>query len=486
MTKDGKEYLEKVEKGKKMKKKGRELISPADYRYGIDEVAEHLSDEAFLRYKCEVERALVHVLHKRGLCSAHVVHEIARACREVTADEVSREEAVTKHDIRALANCIRRRVSEGAKPFVHFLATSYDIVDTANALRYTAVMRDVVIPELVKLAERLLSITECEASTIQIGRTHGQHALPITVGFTFAGYTDRLGASIAHLEEYTDALRGKFSGAVGAYNASSLFFDDPEQFEREVLAELGLEPARYSSQIVPHESMMRLMLELVVACGIIANIARDIRHLQRTEIGELAERFKDGQVGSSTMPHKQNPVSFENIESMWKMLVGRTVTVFLDQISEHQRDMTSSASQRTYAEIVNYLVYMARRMDRTLKEMCVVHERLVKNLHAEGDVIGAEPLYILLAYAGHPDAHEESKKLSLKARDQRQSLSDLVFADAALASHLASIDPRRLSVLRDPAHLYTGIADKKARAIVRHWSAELHQKQKKKTKKKRR
>lgn len=473
----------KEKKKREGQKKGRELISPADYRYGIDEVAHYLSDEAFLRYKCAVECALVRTLHKRGLCSAHVVQEIVRACQELTADEVSREEAITKHDIRALANCIRKRVSDGAKPFVHFLATSYDIVDTANALRYKEVMSEVVVPELLQLELRLLAITASEANTIQIGRTHGQHAMPITLGFAFAGYVDRIGSTIMHLRECANALRGKFSGAVGAYNASSLFFDDPEQFEREVLEELGLEPARYSSQIVPHEPMMRLMHELVIAGGVIANIARDIRHLQRTEIGELAERFKDGQVGSSTMPHKKNPVSFENIESMWKILIGRAVTVFMDQISEHQRDLTGSASQRTYAEIVNYLVYMARRMDRTLKDMCIVHERLVKNLHAEGDVIGAEPLYILLAFAGHPDAHEESKKLSLRARDQHQALNDLAFTDQTLASYFAAMDQRRLRVLRDPAHLYIGIADKKARSVARHWNAVLNPKRKKKTKK---
>src|SRR5262249_29305451 len=153
--------------------------------------------------------------------------------------------------------------------------------------------------------------------------------------------------------------RGKFAGAVGAYNASSLFFPDPEAFEVDVLKEMGLRPAEQSSQVTPNEPVVRLLAEITIACGIMANLADDMRHLQRTEIGEIGEEFEAAQVGSSTMPQKRNPINFENAKSLWKIIVPRVTTAFMDQISEHQRDLTNSASARTYGETILYAVSMA-------------------------------------------------------------------------------------------------------------------------------
>ena len=281
-------------------------------------MAQYLSEGAYVKYELLVESALTRVLGRRGLCPSDVADEVERACNEITAEEVYAEEQITRHNIRALVNCIQRRVSESARPYVHFTATSVDIMDTANALRYRDFTRDVIMPEGLALLQTLIDLARREKRTVQMGRTHGQHAVPITFGFAVAEYIARLGNRLAEIERTANNLRGKMAGAVGAYNASSIFFEDAETFEREVLGELGLLPAEYATQIVMPEYVTDYVHAVVSGLGVLANLADDVRHLQRSEIGELAERFEKGQVGSSTMPHKRNPWNFEHVKSLWK------------------------------------------------------------------------------------------------------------------------------------------------------------------------
>jgi len=441
-------------------------LSPIDYRYWDKEVAQYLSENGFIHYKLRVELALVRALSRRGICSAEVVREVEVACGQVTTEEVYAEEDKIKHDIRALVNCIRVKVSDNAKPYVHMTATSYDIIDTANAARYRDVVKNILIPALVKLKEVLVNITIREAETVQVGRTHGQHAVPITFGFALAKYVSSIHGSIEELKTRAEKLLGKFSGAVGAYNASSLFFDDPEGFEAEVLAELGLTAAKHSTQIVSPEPLTRLFCEVTIVAGILANLSDDMRNLQRTEIGEVGEEFEIGQVGSSTMPQKRNPINFENVKSCWKIVVSRISTVFMDQISEHQRDLTNSASSRIYGEIIAYVVSMTKRLTRTMSKLTVDHASLERNLAMQKGLIVAEPLYVILAALGHPDAHEKVRTLTLQAQRETRPLEDIVVGDAEMQTYLEKMTPHQKQILSNPS-LYTGIASKKAKEIAK-------------------
>ena len=443
-------------------------ISPVDYRYFDEEVGRYLSDTAYTQYKLSVELALVKALTKRKICPPAALKEIEKACAEVTSEEVRAEEEKTRHDIRALVNCIRLKVSDKAKPFIHMTATSYDIIDTANAARFRDVTTKVLVPSLAELEKTLISIAEREAETIQVGRTHGQHAVPITFGYAMAGYVSRLGQSILALQELAKGLKGKFSGAVGAYNASSLFFDDPEAFERDVLAELGLEPVESATQVTQPEPMARLLAEVTIAAGVMANLADDMRHLQRTEIGEIGEEFGEKQVGSSTMPQKRNPINFENVKSLWKVIAPRIVTVFMDQISEHQRDLTNSASARTYGETIAYAVSMAKRLNGTMQKISVDKGRIEANMSMQKGMIAAEPLYILLASLGHPDAHEKVRTLTLAAQLQGDTLEKLAMADSELEAYFAKMTDAQKNILKNPSS-YTGIAAQKARKIAGEW-----------------
>ena len=447
-------------------------LSPVDYRYWDEDVAQYLSENAYTRYKLAVELALVKALAKRKVCSHSVVKEVEAACARVTTAEVYAEEGRIKHDIRALVNCIRDKVSDKAKPYVHMTATSQDIIDSANAARWKDVTLNVVVPSLVELVKTLVKIVEREHETIQVGRTHGQHAVPITFGFAISSYVSRLGQSIQALQALAPELRGKFAGAVGAYNASSLFFDNPESFEADVLKELGLLPSEQSSQVAPAEPLLRLLCEITIAAGIMANLADDMRHLQRTEIAEIGEEFEAAQVGSSTMPQKRNPINFENAKSLWKSIMPRIVTAFMDQISEHQRDLTNSASARTYGETVAYTVSAAKRLSRTMNKISVDRKNVERNLHMQMGLVAAEPLYITLAALGHPDAHEKVRNLTLQAQREMKPLENIALSDKEMQSFLKKMSPHQRKILSNPS-LYTGIASKKSLAVVKNWKKRL-------------
>ncbi|MEK6876290.1 MAG: lyase family protein, partial [Nanoarchaeota archaeon] len=373
-------------------------ISPLDYRYYgrndelFGKLQPYLSENAMVKYMAKVEAALTNVLAKNGICSKKIADEVEKACKRVTAEEVYLEEDRLKHNVRALANCIRSKVSDETKPFVHFTATSQDIISTADALRYKEFTNNALIPKLVEFEKTLIDIALREKNTLQVGRTHGQHAVPITFGFAIAQYVSRFGSSILKIKKTGNNLRGKIAGAVGSYNASSLFFDNPEKFEEEVLQELNLKPSPISTQIPEAEFMVDYINSVVESFGIMANLADDMRHLQRSEIAEVGEEFESKQVGSSTMPQKRNPINFENVKSLWKEFMPRMITLYSDQISEHQRDLTNSASSRFIPEILAAFYIAASRLDKTMKSLKVDKNSLRKNFDMNKGLIVAEPL----------------------------------------------------------------------------------------------
>jgi len=447
-------------------------FSPTDYRYNVKALKPYLSEAAFIKYKARVESSLVQVLSERGFCSQEIAREVELASREIDAEEVYREDEHVKHDIRALVNVLRNRVSDKAKPFIHAMATSYDIVDTANALRYRDAVREVLLKDMITLEKIWIDLARREKDTIQIGRTHGQHAEPITFGFTIAQYVNRWGNRILKVKEAVDNLVGKFSGAVGAYNASSLFFEDPESLEREILGSLNLKPAELSTQIVPPETFTDFLHSIVSSFGVLANYARDMRNLQRSEIGEVGEPYDKEQVGSSTMPQKRNPINFENVESAWKKFMPQMVTMYLDQVSEHQRDLTNSLTQRYIPEVLVIFTSSIRKMIRVTKKLRVDKVNIHRNFQMNSDMLIAEPLYILLAFYGHPNAHEHVRKLTEQSYRTKKPLYDLIQKDSTLQPYLTRFTSDQKEILSNPSN-YVGIASEKTEKIATLWENRL-------------
>jgi len=444
-------------------------IDPLDNRYYDIEIGHYLSERSRVAYQAYVEAALANTLADYGVCSQEIADEIAVAASKVTVEEVYAEEKTTRHDIKALVNVIKSKLSEEAQPYVHFGATSHDVIGTASSLQMKDAMTNAVIPRLKTLLHSLAEMSEKYADTVQVGRTHGQHAVPITFGFAIAEYVSRLGQSLDIIQASTDNLFGKFSGAVGSYNALSVFIDNPEEFEEKIVTSLGLKVAPYSTQIIPAENVVRLLDELSLAAGIMSNLAHDMRHLQRTEIGEVRERFEPGQTGSSTMAHKRNPWNFENVVSMWKQVTAQTINARLNISSEHQRDLTDSASSRFYVIIPASVVAMATRLNTIMNKLEVDEENMQRNLKLTGGAIAAEPLYLLFEKYGHTTAHEKSKALAHQALETNVSLVDVITSDSEASEYWNKFTDQEKQIISEPEKYYIGRAAEKARRIAQDW-----------------
>lgn len=444
-------------------------VDPLDGRYFDAEIAQYLSERTRVLYQAHIEAALAYALAEYGVCSKEIAQKIDAASRTIKVEDVAEEELTTKHDVKAIVNCMKRELSEEAQPYVHFGATSYDIVATAMSVQLRSVVRELVLPRLQLLQTTLLELVDKYADTVQIGRTHGQHAVPITFGYTIAIYASRLGESMQALDELAGALKGKFSGAVGAYNALSVFIEDPIAFEKTVLGYVGLEPAEASTQIVPAEGYIRLLDELAVTAGIMANLSHDMRNLQRTEIAEVRERFEPGQTGSSTMAHKRNPLNFENVIGMWKQVTAQLVNANLNISSEHQRDLTDSASARFYTIPFASVASMTARLQNVMSKIEVDDEAMQRNLYLTRGAIAAEPLYLLLEKYGHTTAHEQSKELAHEALEKGVSLYEAASSSEAIADYWRKFTDAEKVLIEQPETRYTGLAAQKARAIYARW-----------------
>lgn len=448
-------------------------IDPMDSRYFDADTAKYLSERSRIAYQARVEAALAQTLADYDICTRKAANEIEAATKKVTAQAVYEAEKITRHDVKALVNVIKNKISNDAKPYVHFGATSYDIIATANALQMRDAVIELLIPRVAKLEKILISQADRYADTVQVGRTHGQHAVPITFGFALSEYVSRLGESILALNDLADSLNGKFSGAVGSYNALSVFVKDPFEFEQALLGRLGLKPPGVSTQIVPPDQTIRLIDEMAIAAGIMANLAHDMRHLQRSEIAEIREKFETGQTGSSTMAHKRNPWNFENVVSMHKQVLGQTLNANLNIASEHQRDLTDSASSRFYVLVPALLANMAARLGRVMEKLEVDEENMRKNLKMSAGAIAAEPLYLLFEKHGHTAAHEKVKSLSHTALESGQSLQRIVEKDEEAKKYWQKFSDYEKQIIIQPEKHYRGLAAEKTRQLTSEWKMKI-------------
>jgi adenylosuccinate lyase len=393
-------------------------------------------------------------LNKIGVCSDEITQEII--AQSLTLDEVTQKEAILKHDIRALVEALRDKLSNPAKPYVHLGLTSYDVVNTAQALLIKDATKTVVLPTLVALELELIRLARDEKDTLQIGRTHGQHAEPTTFGKELAVFVDRIGHAMIRIKNANENLRGKLSGAVGSKASFSLIYD-PDELESIFMKELGLDTAPITTQIVPPEELTNYLCQITIAFGTIADLANDLRHLQRSEIGEVTESFEKKQVGSSTMPQKRNPINLENIISQYRAAMPHIITAFLNMESEHQRDLRDSASTRyILPEMLNAFVHSINRLTRVIKTLKVDRDRMKENLKLNRAFYLAEPAYIQLALQGDSHAYDKVRELTFKAQQENKQLSDLLPKDL-------------LETIGD----YTGTCKTQVDEITAYWEDKL-------------
>lgn len=456
----------------------REAIDPLDGRYRDPETVLYLSEEARVGCQAYVEAALAHTYADFGKCSREAALEIEAAAQVVTLKEAEDREKgreqfadnATGHDIVALTDAITERVSDEAKPWVHAAATSYDIISTANALQHKLAVHRLIMPRLLDLGDVIASKTEQFAAQAQVGRTHGQHGVPITFGFTMSRYLGRLGDLMGKLDATADNLQGKFSGAVGGYNASALINDDPRAFEKAFLDKLGLQVCDYATQIVPAENLVRLLTELTNISGVMAQIGEDMRNLQRTEIAEVGEYFDQAnQKGSSAMPHKKNPINFEQAAGIHREMIGQLVNALQDLVSDHQRDLRDSVSMRFFGLMPAIVAHTAANITKTLRRLGVNEESLERNLYMTNGQIGSEALQAVLRDQGNPKAYAIAKRLVQVSVVTDRRFGEVVADDDETADLLDEISVKQRQAILDPEEHYQGITESEARRHVTKW-----------------
>ncbi|MFX0053111.1 MAG: adenylosuccinate lyase, partial [Candidatus Hermodarchaeota archaeon] len=312
------------------------MIHPIEERYRT-ELADIFEEKnrISLMLKVEVELAKAHF--ETGLLTHDEYEKIKSAVSEVTPEMVKGIEKQTHHDIMALVQAL---TDTSGCDKVHIGVTSNDIVDTTLALQLKK-SNEILLKDLSNLKDVLLKQAEKTKKLVCIGRTHGQHALPMTYGLKFALWSYEMDECLKELER--TKFYGKISGAVGTFAS---FGEEGEFIQSNVLSELGLTAPLVTNQVVSRIFLAKYLFNLISVVCVIEKISKEIRNLQRSEIGEVAEPFARKQIGSSTMPHKRNPNKCENLCAIAKR-VRTNILPALENISlEHERDLTNSANER--------------------------------------------------------------------------------------------------------------------------------------------
>ncbi len=466
------------------------LMLPGSPRYQPKELVPILGYDNLFRAVAEVELAVMDTLGEQGVIPSEVYDLLTPELREkllaITTTEVDkREREVTNHDIRAWVQLAQEILPEPLRPWVHVPLTSYDVLDTARALQFKDAFNKVIKPKTIDVLKIFAEMIRKHAEDVQIGRTHGQHALPITFGFYLATIASRLQNCYLGMSGNHNALSGKVSGAVGAYNAQvglgicSGSEDSLQDFEQEALQRLGLEPGCISTQIVQPEGLGSFLFSCLQTSATLAQFGRDCRHLMRSEIGEISEAFEEGQVGSSTMAHKRNPINFENLEGMYVRSKNEFGKVLDTMISEHQRDLVGSSPARDYPIIVVNLVQQLNTLLREgkkdkrpfLSRISLNKEACKRNFEASAKLTMAEPLYLALQMYGYiGDAHElVNHTIVPRAQRDNKHLLEVAFLlednDPSLRIAIDKMPESMKEMLLTPEK-YTGKAAARARTIA--------------------
>lgn len=463
------------------------LALPGNPRYQPKSLVEIFGYDNLMVPVAEVELAAMEVLADIGVIPkeefAQLTPEIRGRILQIRTSIVDDlERRVTKHDIRALVRLIQDELPQSLRRWVHVPMTSYDPLETARTLQYVRAFVDVIDPKIAEVVRVFAKQIRKYSNTLQIGRTHGQHALPITIGFWLATILSRIIYNHQRMEESVLGLVGKITGAVGASNAvQGLGIAErcgAITFQDRVLNKLGLNPASISTQMLPPEPLAYFLFSNLMLSASLGQFGRDCRNLMRSEIAEIGEPFAEGQVGSSTMAQKRNPITFENIEGTWLRSKSEFGKVLDNMISEHQRDLVGSSLARDFPIIlVNLTVQLEtllRKDDKGLtflERLTVNEENCRKNFEMSEDYILAEPIYIALQMAGYKgDAHEvvNRRAMPMSQREKQplvRSIMKLAGDDLELREAFMNIPDDVIILLERPEN-YVGNASAKALEIA--------------------
>jgi adenylosuccinate lyase len=441
-------------------------ILPIDTgRYGTPEMLKIFDEETRVQKLLDVEAALALAHAEVGNIPKKDAEKIAEmaSVKYVKIERVKAIEKEIKHDIASLVRALSE-VCGSSGAYVHLGATSYDIVDTANALQLKDAL-NVIEKKLVDFKVILQKQAMVHRETVMIGRTHGQHALPITLGFKFAVWGYEINRHIKRLEECKKRiLVGKVSGAVGTQAGLG---EHAEQIQELVMKRLGLNAAEISTQIVQRDRYAELICIYAEVASSLENFSTEIRELQRPEIAELFEAFESTkQVGSSTMPHKQNPETCERVCGLARIVRSLSMPALEDMVTWHERDLTQSSAERFILPESNILLdYILNLTCNIVANLRVDSEQMLKNLSLTQGRAMSESVMMALTKKGvnRQEAHEMLRKLTIRSAVEKKPFKQMLLEDKLISSKLSE---KEIDQALNPKN-YLGTAVKQAERFAK-------------------
>lgn len=343
-------------------------------RYEIKEITEIWSDKQKYDNWLEIEILNCEALNKLKIISNKELEEIKKNITYKIKD-IEKLELETKHDVIAFTRAISLNMNSDSKKWIHYGLTSTDIVDTANAISFKKVNK-IILNELLELKKELIKIAKKHKYSYQIGRTHGMHAEVTTFGIKILGWVDELNRHIKRFKIAADEVQtAKISGAVGTYA------NTPPFVQNYICKKLGVNSAKFSTQVISRD-IHSFYFDVINNIGLSINkFATELRHLHRTEVGEISEFFSKNQKGSSAMPHKKNPISLENVCGLSRLLSGYSLTANENVNLWHERDISHSSTERViFLDATTTIVYILRRFKNIVKTMIIDKKRMIKNI----------------------------------------------------------------------------------------------------------
>ena len=432
-------------------------IHPIEFRYGTPEMKRIWEQENKQQRMLDIESALAQAEGELGIIPKEFADEIkAKAnTKFVTVERVSEIEAETKHDIASLSKGLSEVCEGEAGEYVHFGATSNDIVDSSNSLLLKDSI-EVLEEKIERLTKIILKLAEENKMKVCIGRTHGQHALPTTYGMKFAIWADELHRQYDRLQHAKDNVcLGMMDGAVGTTAALGT---QGWEVHKKVSEILGLKPAPITNQVLQRDNHVEFVATLANIATTLSKIALEVRNLQRTEIQELGEFFDpEKQVGSSTMPHKMNPITAERICGVARIVKSYVNAAMENNPLWHERDLTNSSCERImFPEACILTDYILNLTIKLMNNLIFYDENIERNLNFTNGLIMAERLMAELTRAGmgKQTAYGVARKNAIKANKEKLLLADLILEDPDASQFLTKEDVERIM---DP-HTYIGSA----------------------------
>ena len=413
-------------------------------RYTSPEMGAIWSERRRYETWLEVELAAADAMAEAGIVPA----EAARELRTKGAFDVARIEEIeqtTQHDVIAFTTAVAEKVGPAAR-WLHFGLTSSDVVDTAQALQMREAC-DLIVKGIAGLMEAVRARAEEHRQTPMIGRTHGVHAEPMTLGIKLALWYAELQRDLDRVLRARQAVAvGKMSGAVGTFAHL-----DPD-IEASVCRRLGLEPAPVSSQVIQRDRHAELVSTLAIAAASLEKFALEIRGLQKTEIGEIEEPFGKGQKGSSAMPHKRNPVGCEQIVGLARLVRANAIAALENVALWHERDISHSSVERVILpDSFLALDHMLRRFTRIVRGMVVYPDRMLENLGRSRGVVFSGTVLLELARRGisREQAYDWVQRNAMRSFHEQKDFKTLLLADQDLMKVLAPAEVERAFDLND-------------------------------------